>query len=554
MASWPPKKNAAFVFYVGLISQADTKLLQANPTLAAGDAKVATDDAAPGNLATLPVVDADFTDRVKVSLSAGEMNGDRITVIFSDAAGAEWTDLLIDIPTSVRQIDDLATAPSLATLTNALVLTSATIETVTSQTQFVIPATADPVDDDAINGTLAVFIDGADPNQKSVRLVTDYDAITRTITVGEAPDFTITTSDTITILSTTTARLLGQLVLTGADQNVTDSLGRRLRDLQEFGTYEGGAVWIDTVNGTAGTTDFESGTYINPVDNIADANTIAASVGLVRFQVAPGSSITFPAVQTNEVWEGQDWTLALGGRDITGSFISGAMVTGIGVATDVYELEECDIGAVTLDNDGHFERCGLTGTFTIGQVGTFTLHQCFTESTTAITIDFAAVGATAVHLLDFHGQINFKNMATGDTAHITGAGTITTETCTAGTIDHDGFFEYTDAGGNVTEQQSDIKVAVDGILFKKNTARNDIPFVMVLSTDHVSPAIGLSPVATKSLDGGTTFTATTGTVTEIANGAYSFDASAEDMNGDMIIFKFSVATADHTFIGIRTGG
>jgi len=108
MVSWPPKKNAAFVFYVGLVSQADTKLLQANPTLAAGDVKVATDDAAPGNLATLPVVDADFTDRVKVSLSAAEMNGDRISVIFSDAAGAQWTDLFIDIPTSVRQIDDLA--------------------------------------------------------------------------------------------------------------------------------------------------------------------------------------------------------------------------------------------------------------------------------------------------------------------------------------------------------------------------------------------------------------------------------------------------------------
>jgi len=108
MASWPPKKNAAFVFYVGLVSQTDTKLLQANPTLAAGDVKVATDDAAPANLATLPVVDADFTDRVKVNMSADEMNGDRVTVIFSDAAGAQWTDLLIDIPTSVRQIDDLA--------------------------------------------------------------------------------------------------------------------------------------------------------------------------------------------------------------------------------------------------------------------------------------------------------------------------------------------------------------------------------------------------------------------------------------------------------------
>ena len=104
----PPKKNAAFTFYVSLVSQADTKIMQANPTLAAGDVKVAVDDAAPGNLATLPAVDADFTKRVKVSLSAAEMNGDNITVIFSDAAGAEWCDQTINLQTTARQIDDLA--------------------------------------------------------------------------------------------------------------------------------------------------------------------------------------------------------------------------------------------------------------------------------------------------------------------------------------------------------------------------------------------------------------------------------------------------------------
>ena len=83
--------------------------LQANPTLAAGDVKVAIDDGAPANLATLPAVDADFTKRVKVSLSSDEMNGDNITVIFSDAAGAEWCDVLINIQTAAAQIDDLPT-------------------------------------------------------------------------------------------------------------------------------------------------------------------------------------------------------------------------------------------------------------------------------------------------------------------------------------------------------------------------------------------------------------------------------------------------------------
>lgn len=104
----PPKKNTAYVFYLGLISQANTKVMQANPTLAAGDFKVAIDDGTPANFATLPVVDGDFTKRVKVELSAGEMNGDNISLICSDAAGAEWCDVEINIHTTARQIDDLA--------------------------------------------------------------------------------------------------------------------------------------------------------------------------------------------------------------------------------------------------------------------------------------------------------------------------------------------------------------------------------------------------------------------------------------------------------------
>jgi len=105
----PAKKNTAFITYVGLPSHDNALVLQANPTLAPGDVKVAIDDGAPANLATLPVVDADFTKRVKVSLSAAEMNGDNITVIFSDASGGEWCDLLINIQTADRQINDLPT-------------------------------------------------------------------------------------------------------------------------------------------------------------------------------------------------------------------------------------------------------------------------------------------------------------------------------------------------------------------------------------------------------------------------------------------------------------
>lgn len=116
----PPKKNTAYVFYISLPSQSQSNTFQANPTLAAGDVKVAVDDAAPANLTTLPVVDADFTKRVKVSLSASEMNGDNITVIFSDASGAEWRDVTINIQTSAQQIDDLPSQVLAATVEGSL--------------------------------------------------------------------------------------------------------------------------------------------------------------------------------------------------------------------------------------------------------------------------------------------------------------------------------------------------------------------------------------------------------------------------------------------------
>ena len=115
-----PIKNQQFIFYTSLSSQS-TGQWQANPTLAAGDVKVATDDGAPANIGTLPVVDADFTKRIKVTLSASEMNGDNVTVIFSDAAGAEWDDMTINVwPLSWLDANDDLTDPRLANLDAAV--------------------------------------------------------------------------------------------------------------------------------------------------------------------------------------------------------------------------------------------------------------------------------------------------------------------------------------------------------------------------------------------------------------------------------------------------
>lgn len=106
----PPKKNVEYIFYIGLVSQANTKTLQSNPTIAAGDFKVSTDGGALANLGTLPAVTPASSKMVKVTLSAAEMNGDNITVVCSDASGAEWCDLIINFQTAANQVDDLAAA------------------------------------------------------------------------------------------------------------------------------------------------------------------------------------------------------------------------------------------------------------------------------------------------------------------------------------------------------------------------------------------------------------------------------------------------------------
>ena len=106
----PPKQATEYIFYIGLVSQADTKLLQVNPTLAAGDAKVSTDGGGFTNLDTIPAVTPAAGRAVKVTLSIAEMTGSNVVVVFSDAADSEWCDQVINIhPVVSNQFDDLAT-------------------------------------------------------------------------------------------------------------------------------------------------------------------------------------------------------------------------------------------------------------------------------------------------------------------------------------------------------------------------------------------------------------------------------------------------------------
>ncbi len=233
-------------------------------------------------------------------------------------------------------------------------------------------------------------------------------------------------------------------VLTGATHAVVDSSGRRLRDLQEFGVYEGGAVWIDILNGSPGTTDFESGTAFNPVDNINDANTIAASLGLTRFEIAPGSIITFLASQDGQIFNGNDWTLALGGQSVSGTHIIGAEVSGIATSANELHFENCEINNITVGM-AHFTNCGLSGTITLSAATTYTLNGCYSEIAGAGNpiIDFGAgVLNTNLNVRSYSGSIQIESMGDmgTDTMSLEGWGEFVEGTCTGGVVNISGNF------------------------------------------------------------------------------------------------------------------
>lgn len=87
---------------------------------------------------------------------------------------------------------------------------------------------------------------------------------------------------------------------------------------------------------------------------------------------------------------------------------------------------------------------------------------------------------------------------------------------------------------------------------KKGAALNDVPFMMVSSSDNKSGVTGASVTATISQNGGSFAAVSGSTVTEIGNGIYHIDLSASDMNADSIVLRFTATGANDAFLALST--
>ena len=293
---------------------------------------------------------------------------------------------------------------------------------------------------------------------------------------------TITDTDGV-ILGAAGVDLIWDELIAGNAHNIQNSAGRRLRELRESGFYSDGFIYIDTVNGVDDSTDYEAGTEVNPVDSITNANLIAASLGLSKFKVSPGSSITLLASQQNQIFEGIGWTLILNNQNIDGSTILGANVSGVGINTtgEQYFIG-CDMGATTLPGDTHLIGCAVSGTLTFGEDGNFFFDNCHSAiaGSGSPTVDFGSP-ATETNLSCRHhsGGWTVANMGAGAgtcNASFEGNGQITWAATCAATSNASvrGNWKITDlASGAVTVTLDDNQAGVDAIEVKTDPLTYD---------------------------------------------------------------------------------
>lgn len=123
--------------------------------------------------------------------------------------------------------------------------------------------------------------------------------------------------------------------------------------------YSDGAIWIDTSLSNTSTVNFVDGTADNPVSTWAAAKALSASLGIKRFKVAGGSSLTLDANSDNYTILGDGlFNLNLGSQSIADLYVKHAVISGTGTGLGAV-FEDCRIQNSTSTAPAYFVRCGL---------------------------------------------------------------------------------------------------------------------------------------------------------------------------------------------------
>lgn len=238
--------------------------------------------------------------------------------------------------------------------------------------------------------------------------------------------------------------------------------------------YANGSIWVDTINGTAGTTNYINGTADNPVDTWVDALTLSGQLKINTFAIANSSSISLTGDSSNYKFIGNQWELDLNGQALSNTYIYGADIHGICTGSDWW-WKDCRIAfiAALSFGPGNIDSCliGHEGII-LTAAGIYSVYDSHSINGTGTIIDFENASENkTLNITVFNGDIELRNFGHATGIHkviLTGMGHfIFNSNCSAATaadiLDIHGTFHITDnvggGWGGTTQEEARFDVA-----------------------------------------------------------------------------------------------
>lgn len=222
--------------------------------------------------------------------------------------------------------------------------------------------------------------------------------------------------------------------------------------------YQGGAIWVDTASGNTGTELYVDGVADNPVGSWADALTMNALLGLNRFRIAQGNTITLTGDTEGYEFSGENWALSLNGQVFDKCFVEGAFVFGTctkSLSPSFVRFEKCRIGAVTMRSNCSFYLCSMQGPFTQQDAGQFSFQHCYSAVPGGGTpMYYRGVHTPSqIEFRGYSGGMEFHDLEATDSLSFEGHGhAIFNADCTSPQVSAKGIIDITDnSTGGLTE-------------------------------------------------------------------------------------------------------
>jgi hypothetical protein len=181
-----------------------------------------------------------------------------------------------------------------------------------------------------------------------------------------------------------------------------------------------GQVFIDTVNGVAGTA-YPRGTQEMPVNNLADAKSIADARGIRSYHLHTGGiSLSVGVDHTRWTFEGDDpeddIVTIVAGTDVASSSFEQ-----VGIRGDLdgrIAARDCAIGVlgsgITTGVQGTFDNCAFRGSvIEVAPGGVLSSTRAFSDEILGIIFDLVSTAQTRVLLGEFTGIVSFVNASAG---------------------------------------------------------------------------------------------------------------------------------------------